>query len=218
MTDSKALNPSQKKCTPWQAALPSVLLALAPLVACGPGQVEAPAAQVAEPAGSQAEPGVTAAEAGPPELAERSEEAAPEPAPLGPELEAPPAREEPAAEALTEPPVAPEPEMEMEEAEPMAPPPAALPRAEDPTAGKEVFLGQRCNTCHTVSTAGIEAKVKSGSTAGPDLAGVGGRRDRASIEAILHQEEPVNGKKHPKRFSGTQQELDALIDWLLSPG
>lgn len=112
-----------------------------------------------------------------------------------------------------------EPEPETEEAEPPPPAPAPLPVAEVAAAGKQVFLDQRCSTCHSVSTAGIEAKMTSGPTAGSDLAGVGERRDRAAIEAIVRQERTVgDGKKHPKGFTGSQEELEALLDWLAAQG
>jgi mono/diheme cytochrome c family protein len=116
-------------------------------------------------------------------------------------------------------PVAPEElEAEIAEAEPVPAAPAPLPTTEVEAAGKQVFLDQRCSACHSVSTAGIEATVASGPTAGGDLAGVGERRDRATIAAILRQEETVGDKKHPKRFAGSQEDLDALIDWLSSQG
>ncbi|HLE83699.1 MAG TPA: c-type cytochrome, partial [Thermoanaerobaculia bacterium] len=166
---------------------------------CGPaeeaevGDMEVEEEAVGEP---EADAGAVEPEAQP------AEEALPQPTPLEPEEAAPPV----APEEL---------ESEIEEAEPVPPAPVPLPATEAEAAGKQVFLGQRCSTCHSVSTAGIEAKVASGPTAGGDLAGVGERRDRAAIEAILRQEETVgDGKKHPKRFAGSQAELDALIDWL----
>ena len=51
---------------------------------------------------------------------------------------------------------------------------SALPvRAAEPPAGRQaVFLAQKCNTCHAVSSAGIEATTKSEKMKGPDLVGV----------------------------------------------
>jgi mono/diheme cytochrome c family protein len=205
-----------KKIAQWTVVAPCLIIVLALLAGCGAaeeaevGEMELEEEVVGEP---EADAGAVEPEARP------AEEALPQPAPLEPEAPRPRAgaAEDPEDAA---PPVAPEElEAEIEEAEPVPPAPVALPATEAEAAGKQVFLGQRCSTCHSVSTAGIEAKVASGPTAGSDLAGVGERRDRATIEAILHQEETVGeGKKHPKPFAGSQAELDALIDWLSSQG
>lgn len=216
MTDCKIVRPYEPKPALRSVVLACLLLA-APFTACGPGEEETELVELEEPA---ATPGTAEA----PPL--RPEEGSPEGAPLGPELEGqPPDRvpspgDVPAEEGMPadeEMPVKPEElEPEIEEAEPVPPAPAPLPMAESHAAGRQVFLDQSCGTCHGVSTAGIEARVTSGPTAGGDLAGVGERRDRASLEAVLRQEETVDGKRHPKRFTGSQEELDALIDWLLA--
>lgn len=88
--------------------------------------------------------------------------------------------------------------------------------------GKDVFLKYTCNTCHSVSTAGIERKVPN-STA-PDLVDVTVRHEKPWIRKFIRQNEvhvscPVvdkarDGKKHLILFTGTQEEEDALIDWL----
>ena len=49
--------------------------------------------------------------------------------------------------------------------------------AEDADAGQEIFLAQKCNTCHGVEAVGIEAKVKSEKMMGPDLTNVATERD-----------------------------------------
>lgn len=181
-----------KKIEPWKVAA-CLIAVLALLVGCAPGEETEP--QDVEIGAGEEVVGEPVAE---PDAVE------PE---ARPEEEAPPQQESP------------EPEREIEEAEPVPPAPAPLPVAEVAAAGKQVFLDQRCSTCHSVSTAGIEAKVASGPTAGGDLAGVGERRDRAAIEAIVRQEQTVgDGKKHPKGFTGSQEDLEALIDWLAAQG
>lgn len=110
------------------------------------------------------------------------------------------------AGAAEEPEVAPTPTEAPEEA---APPVTAS------NEGRQVFVAQGCGTCHSVSTAGIEAKVSSDSrTFGGDLAGTG--LGREELRAIAMQETEVDGRKHPKRFGGTDEELAVLIDWLLA--
>lgn len=201
-------------------------LVLLGLFACGPSEEEMELVELQEAApsaGSSAEPAPeepAATEPGGGPL----EETPPERAPLGPELEAPPppsegagaeAGEEAESTAQTEEGVPIDPaelESEIDAAEPVPPAPMPMPTAETQAAGKEVFLGQRCDTCHGVSTADIEGKTASGG----DLAGLGDRLDRAAIEALLRGEETASGERHPKKFSGSQDELDALIDWLLA--
>lgn len=87
--------------------------------------------------------------------------------------------------------------------------------------GQDVFLKHKCNNCHAVSTAGIEAKTK---TKAPDLVNVTVRHQTTWIRKYIRQNEthapcPAvdtsrNGKKHAIKFSGTKDEEDSLIDWL----
>lgn len=206
-----------KKIEPWKVAA-CLIAALALLAGCSPEEGTEPQ-DVEMGAGGEvarepvAEPDAVEPEARPEEEAPPQQES---PAPEG-EVPPPPAAAERPEQAV---PVSPEElEREIEEAEPAPPAPAPLPVAEVAAAGKQVFLDQRCSTCHSVSTAGIEAKVASGPTAGSDLAGVTERRDRAAIEAIVRQEQTVgDGKKHPKGFTGSQEDLEALIDWLAAQG
>lgn len=79
--------------------------------------------------------------------------------------------------------------------------------------GKEVFLAQKCNLCHAVSSAGIEATTTNEKLKGPDLSTVE-MPDAAALAAYLKQEEMIDGKKHKKKFTGSDEELSALIAWL----
>lgn len=79
--------------------------------------------------------------------------------------------------------------------------------------GKEVFLAQKCNLCHSVSSAGIEAKTTNEKLQGPDLSTVE-LPDAEWLAAYLKQEETHDGEKHKKKFTGSDEELQALIDWL----
>ena len=79
--------------------------------------------------------------------------------------------------------------------------------------GKTIFLAQKCNLCHSVSSAGIEAKMH-GSMAGPDLTGVGERHEAKLIEEFVTQQTEIDGQKHKKKFTGSDEELAALVDWL----
>src|SRR4029079_17347047 len=81
-----------------------------------------------------------------------------------------------------------------------APPGAAAPD------GKALFLAQKCNMCHNVPAAGIERTVKSEKMAGPDLVNI--KVDAATLAKVLRRQEDVHGKKHPKEFKGTDEELN----------
>ena len=77
--------------------------------------------------------------------------------------------------------------------------------------GKQVFLDQKCNMCHSVSSAGITptSKIKA-----PDLAGLASKEDPAFLTKFLKKEADKNGKKHLKNFTGTDEELAAVVAWL----
>lgn len=85
-------------------------------------------------------------------------------------------------------------------------------------AGHQAFLDQRCNMCHAVSTAGIEAKTSSEKMKGPDLVDLAKHEtlgDKATLAKYIKQEAKVDGEEHKKGFKGTDEELQALVDWLL---
>jgi mono/diheme cytochrome c family protein len=91
--------------------------------------------------------------------------------------------------------------------------PAAA-HAAAPLDGKQVFLAQKCNLCHMVSSAGIEATTKSEKMKGPDLTGVGSRRDAKLMHDFLRKTAEIDGKKHGKEFTGSDEDLAGLIAWL----
>lgn len=78
--------------------------------------------------------------------------------------------------------------------------------------GKQIFLAQKCNLCHSIPTAGIERTVKSEKMAGPDLVNV--KEDAGTLTKFLHKETEIDGKKHGKTFTGSNEELAALIAWI----
>ena len=92
--------------------------------------------------------------------------------------------------------------------------PAGSVRAED-APGQAAFLTQKCNMCHGVSSAGIEAKTKSEKMAGGDLTGIGERRDADWIAKYVKKEIDNDGTQHKKQFAGTDDELETLVGWLM---
>lgn len=96
-------------------------------------------------------------------------------------------------------------------AAPLPSPAGAMAKSPD---GKQIFLNQRCNLCHSVSTAGIDAVIKSPAMRGPDLVNVADKHDAKWLKGWLHKKIEMNGKKHRKLFTGSDAELDTLISWL----
>jgi cytochrome c2 len=81
------------------------------------------------------------------------------------------------------------------------------------TDGKDVFLAQKCDNCHTVSSVEITAKTDNEKMRGPDLSQVKAR-EAALLVAYLEGEEEHDGKAHRVRFRGSDKELEILVDWL----
>ena len=80
------------------------------------------------------------------------------------------------------------------------------------TDGKEIFLGQKCNMCHAVSSAGI---TPTGKIKAPDLTGLAAKEDAAWLGKFLKKEAAdKKGKKHIKPFTGSAEDLTTLVGWL----
>ena len=84
----------------------------------------------------------------------------------------------------------------------------------DAPDGKALFLAQKCNTCHAVSTAGIEATTKSEKMKGPDLVGVVAEKGAEWTTQYLRKQVDMNGKKHGKEVKLSDDELATLVGWL----
>lgn len=80
-------------------------------------------------------------------------------------------------------------------------------------AGRQVWRGNGCVKCHAVGAAGIEARGKA-RMRGPDLGGLAARYQPASLATYLKQDLTVAGRG-AHGFKGTDEELQALVDWLL---
>lgn len=85
--------------------------------------------------------------------------------------------------------------------------------AQEALDGEEIFMAQKCNLCHSIESAGIEAKVQSDKMKGPDL---GGYEPEEGVElgAFLRKEAAIDGVEHKREFKGADEELQALLDWL----
>lgn len=91
------------------------------------------------------------------------------------------------------------------------PPPAAA-----AGSGEEIFKAQACNVCHSVSAAGIESKMKTGKMKGPDLTPAVKELEDQWIHGFITQTQTLDGRQHPKKFTGSDDEFAALVAWLRS--
>ncbi len=82
-------------------------------------------------------------------------------------------------------------------------------------SGKKVFEAEKCSMCHALSNLGIEATTKAEKLKGPDLVDVGKRYEADWIAKYIKKEADKEGKSHTKPFKGSDEELQALVDWLL---
>ncbi len=85
--------------------------------------------------------------------------------------------------------------------------------ADAETALKLYTETHKCNMCHAVPAAEIEAKTKSEKMKGADLGGHI-EADFETIAAYVRKEGELDGKTHKKPFKGTDEELQAIVDWL----
>jgi len=76
--------------------------------------------------------------------------------------------------------------------------------------GKKLFVDNKCNMCHTVTSAGIESK-KSDAV---DLSTVGKDRTVEFLTKYLKKETKLNDKDHKSSFKGTDEDLTKLVEWL----
>lgn len=90
----------------------------------------------------------------------------------------------------------------------------------------DIVLEQKCNKCHAVSAFGVEAKKDDSDEAeeeedgeerkAGDLSRIEDLKDADFYNKYLAKKERIEGKKHKKRFKGTDEERKALVDWLIS--
>ena len=92
---------------------------------------------------------------------------------------------------------------------------AALP-ASAQDAGKEAFLENNCNRCHSVESQGIEATSRSSRGRGPDLGNIGETRDAEWLAKYIEREVQADGRDHPMAWRGGDEGLQAIATWLAS--
>ncbi len=74
--------------------------------------------------------------------------------------------------------------------------------------GKKVFNEMKCSMCHKVD--GVGGKI------GPELSGVGSRKDAEWIKGFLKDPKSVSPDTKQPPFKGTDEQLGALVAYLMS--
>jgi mono/diheme cytochrome c family protein len=88
-------------------------------------------------------------------------------------------------------------------------------QAGDVPDGKTVFLENKCNTCHSVDSQ--EIAKKSEKMKGADLSNAGNDvKDAAWLKGFLLKENEKEGETHKKAWKGTDEQLGAIVDWLMT--
>jgi|CZKP01.1.fsa_nt_gi hypothetical protein len=77
---------------------------------------------------------------------------------------------------------------------------------------KKVFEAQKCNACHTVTTAGITSKKKDAI----DLSTVGSTYKADFLAKYIKKDAKIKDVAHKVSFKGTDEEHTALVKWLAS--
>ena len=76
------------------------------------------------------------------------------------------------------------------------------------------FESNKCVRCHSVKKLGLGVSGKP--KKGPDLAeAAAGGLDADFLGEFLRKKVKQNGKKHPKKFKGSDAELNELVSWIV---
>jgi nitric oxide reductase subunit C len=75
-------------------------------------------------------------------------------------------------------------------------------------AGKKIYNEMKCPMCHKID--GVGGKI------GPDLSGVGSRKDAQWIKGFLKDPKSIIPDTKQPPFKGTDEELEAVVTYLMS--
>jgi cytochrome c553 len=78
--------------------------------------------------------------------------------------------------------------------------------------GRQIFIDSKCNNCHTVTSNEIISKKDDA----VDLSNAGNTGDAQLLKSYLIKEAKINDKDHKIKFKGSDEELNALAEWLAS--
>ncbi|HEY6438193.1 MAG TPA: c-type cytochrome [Ignavibacteriaceae bacterium] len=78
--------------------------------------------------------------------------------------------------------------------------------------GKQIFIDNKCNNCHTVNSNEITSKKDDA----VDLSNASSAGDVHLIKSYLLKEAKINDTEHKMKFKGSDEDLNTLSEWLSS--
>jgi cytochrome c551/c552 len=78
--------------------------------------------------------------------------------------------------------------------------------------GKNIFVDNKCTMCHSVEVAEVTSKKNDAK----DLSNLSADLTSDFLTKYLKKEESLEGKKHKTAFKGSDEELQQMVDWLLT--
>jgi cytochrome c553 len=82
--------------------------------------------------------------------------------------------------------------------------------------GKQLFLDNKCNMCHSVDALEIERTSTSDKMKAKDLSTVGDELELEWAVKFIKKEVEREGKTHKKIFKGSDDDAAAIAAWLLT--
>jgi len=76
--------------------------------------------------------------------------------------------------------------------------------------GKQIFLDSKCEKCHSVESLQIVSTGKKP----VDLSNSGALGTVELLKNYMLKQAKINDKDHKVKFKGTDEELNALVNWL----
>jgi mono/diheme cytochrome c family protein len=81
--------------------------------------------------------------------------------------------------------------------------------------GKALFTEKKCDLCHSIESQGIQKKSEK--MKGAELSDAGNMvSDAEWLKKFLTQDELKDGDKHQRKWKGTDEELNAIVTWIMS--
>ena len=83
--------------------------------------------------------------------------------------------------------------------------------SQEPTPdGKQIFLDNKCNKCHSVTSMDITSSKDDA----VDLSNTGSVGDVQLLKSYLLKDSTIEDKSHKIKFKGSEEELNILAEWL----
>lgn len=80
--------------------------------------------------------------------------------------------------------------------------------------GKALFSSAGCTKCHSAQSAGVMNDKGEVAKGDKELSKAGAKLDKAACITFQKKESDLGGKKHPKKFSGSDADLEALCTFI----